>query len=178
MITQQELKELVTYDPDTGLMHWKKRTSKHIKKPSSLKGWNTKYAYNALKLIDGKGYLFASINYKQYRLHRLAWLYVYGEWPNIIDHMNGVKTDNRLCNLRNTTHQGNHLNQKRNSKNTSGVTGVYLNKKSGIWCAQMKFNGKTYHIGSSKSFFEAVCMRKSEERKLGFSTRHGEADVK
>lgn len=154
-------------------MTWKPRTEKHIKNKVALKSWNTRYAGTTLCSIDGKGYPFASIMGKQYRIHRLAWVYAYGLEPNIIDHINGVRTDNRLCNLRNTTHQGNHLNQKRNSTNTSGVAGVYFMKAKKLWCAQMKFNGKTYHLGSSKSFFEAVCLRKSEERKLGFSHDHG-----
>ncbi len=65
------------------------------------------------------------------------------------------------------------MNQKINSQNTSGVCGVYFNKKSKIWCAQMKFNSKTYHLGSSKNFEDAVKLRKAEEKRLGFSERHG-----
>lgn len=167
------LRSLVNYNPETGVMVWRERTSEHISRDSSRKTWNTRYAGTKVSTIDSKGYLFVSINGKQYRLHRLAWLYVYGKHPNIIDHINGDRLDNRISNLRDVNHQQNHMNRKRSSRNSSGVTGVYLNKGKDIWCAQMKFNGKTYHLGSSKSFFEAICMRKSEERRLGFSHNHG-----
>tara|TARA_R100000541_G_scaffold34564_1_gene42964 strand:- start:1864 stop:2406 length:543 start_codon:yes stop_codon:yes gene_type:complete len=172
-VDQSTLKELVTYNPETGKMFWKARTAKHINSSSALKSFNTRYAGNEIKTIDGKGYYHGSFGGKFLRVHRLAWLYVYGEMPKTIDHINGDRTDNRIVNLKSVTNQENHLNQRLNSTNTSGVAGVYLNKKSNRWCAQMKFNGKTYHLGSSKSFFETVCLRKSEERRLGFSLNHG-----
>lgn len=172
-MNRELLLSLIDYNPDTGLAYWKARTSDHIKKPSSLKSWNTRYAGKQIKTVDGKGYYHFSYQGKFYRLHRMVWLYVFGEEPEIIDHVNGNRLDNRMSNLRNVTHRMNHLNQKKSSKNTSGVAGVYKNKNKGIWCAQMKFKGKTYHLGSSKSFFEAVCLRKSEERRLGFSHDHG-----
>ena len=163
------LRSIVDYNPETGVMIWREKEIKH----PSEKRWKKKYAGNPLKTIDGKGYFHFCHMRKFYRVHRMAWLYMTGELPNIIDHINGDRQDNRFSNLRNTTQQGNHLNQRVNSTNTSGVSGVYKNKSKGIWCAQIKFNGKTRHLGSSKSFFEAVCLRKSEERKLGFSLNHG-----
>jgi len=172
-ITQKTAKEILFYDSVSGRLYWKKRTEKHIKNKGSLKSWNTRYAGKPIKTKDGKGYLHFCFQGKFYRAHRIAWLIHNGTIPNIIDHINGVRTDNRIINLKNTTHQGNHLNQKINSKNTSGVCGVYLNKKSNLWCAQIKFNGKTYHLGSSKIFEEAVKLRKEEENKLGFCKRHG-----
>lgn len=164
---------ILDYDCETGELRWKMRTEKHIQRPSSLKSWNTRYAGKLIKTIDGKGYLHFSFGGKFYRAHRIAWLIHTGEIPNIIDHINGDRQDNRISNLQNTTMQGNHLNQRMNSKNTSGVTGVYMNKRSGSWCAQMKFNGHTYHLGSSKSLFDVACMRKSEEVRLGFNINHG-----
>lgn len=172
-MNQELVRSLIEYNPDTGVATWKQRTSEHISRSSSLKSWNTQFAGKQVKTVDGKGYYHFSYKGKFYRLHRMIWLYVHGEMPNIIDHINGDRLDNRLCNLRNTNQQSNSMNQRRSSKNTSGVAGVYKNKRSDRWCAQMKFNGKTYHLGSSKSFFEAICMRKSEERRLGFSLDHG-----
>lgn len=163
------LRSLVNYNPKTGVMSWREKEVKH----PTHKSWNTKFANKPIRTIDGKGYYHFNFNGKFYRVHRMAWLYVTGEMPNVIDHKNGVRTDNRFSNLKNTNQQGNHLNQRLNSTNTSGVAGVYKNKSKDLWCAQIKFNGKTRHLGSSKSFFEAVCMRKSEERKLGFSHNHG-----
>tara|TARA_R100000951_G_scaffold65450_1_gene55245 strand:+ start:385 stop:927 length:543 start_codon:yes stop_codon:yes gene_type:complete len=172
-ISYQKAKELIKYDPETGDLFWLPRNETHIKRPSSLKTWNTRYSNKKITTVDSKGYLFCSIFGKQYRAHRIAWLIYYGEWPNIIDHINGIRTDNRIVNMRSVNVHENSLNRGINSKNKSGVFGVYFNTKKSLWCAQMKFNGNTYHLGSSKDFFEAVCLRKSEERKLGFSLTHG-----
>lgn len=173
-MNQKLLKELVEYCPETGIMRWKKRCESHFKNGLRVSNWNTKYAGKELTTLDGKGYVVGSFFAKRYLVHRLAWLYMTGEWPNIIDHINGNKTDNRFKNLRNVSNQENHMNCRRANNNTSGVTGVYKNKSNGLWCAQMKFNGHTYHLGSSKNFDEAVRLRKNEEKRLGFSDRHGE----
>ena len=169
------LKSLVHYDEKTGDMCWLVRPRDMFKTNAAYLGWNKKYPTKKAITLDGKGYRVISIFCKRYLVHRLAWLYTYGEFPCILDHINGVRTDNRLCNLREVTHQQNHMNQRISSKNTSGVTGVYLNNRKKLWCAQMKFNGKTYHLGSSAIFEEAVALRKNEENRLGFSERHGSA---
>lgn len=167
------LKSLVHYDEQTGDMSWLPRPRDMFKTDGWCSGWNKQNSTKKAITLDGKGYRVMSIFCKRYLVHRLAWLYTYGQFPTVIDHINGVRTDNRLCNLREVTHQQNHMNQRISSKNTSGVTGVYLNKRNGLWCAQMKFNGKTYHLGSSPIFEKAVAFRKNEETRLGFSERHG-----
>lgn len=172
-ITVELVKSLLNYCPMNGTFHWKERTSEHIKKPSSLKSWNTRYAGQPITTIDGKGYLHCTIFGKQYRAHRLAWLIVHGHWPDFIDHKDGNRLNNRLDNLANVTVQQNHMNLSIARNNTSGVTGVYFNAKNKRWCAQMKFNGKTYHLGSATEKSEAIALRKAEEERLGFSKRHG-----
>lgn len=176
MLNQKILMQLVEYCPETGVMKWRKRDVSFFKSDHSCRSWNTKYTGKEALTLDGKGYRVITIFTKRYLVHRLAWLYVHGVWPKIIDHLNGNKTDNRLANLREVSSQGNHLNMRKASNNTSGVTGVYLNARKNLWCAQMKFNGITYHLGSSKNFEEAVAMRKAEESRLGFSIRHGGRD--
>lgn len=172
---QKLIEQLIRYETDTGKCFWKKRDVSLFKSNWSCRSWNTKYAGKEIMNVDGKGYNSVFIMGKQYRVHRLIWLLVYGYFPKIIDHINGNRLDNRLKNLMEVTHQENLMNQRRSSKNTSGVTGVYLNKKRGVWCAQMKFNGITYHLGSSKNKEDVIEMRKKEERRLGFSRRHGSA---
>ena len=171
-LSYQQFKELIKYEPNTGSLFWLPRNENYVHH-TRVNSWNTRNANRKITTIDSKGYLQINVLGKMYRGHRVAWFLHYGEWPNLIDHINGVRDDNRIHNLRSVNKHENGLNRGLNSKNTSGVFGVYLNKSKSLWCAQMKFKGHTYHLGSSKDFFEAVCLRKSEERKLGFSLTHG-----
>lgn len=114
MITQAELKERFNYDPETGIF-----TSKKTGKRVGYKGSTS----------SDRGYLRTKVNNKNYLMHRLAWLYMYGEDPNIIDHINGIKTDNRISNLRNANSQINNQNLKNaKSHNISGYLGVNVRK--------------------------------------------------
>lgn len=172
-LTREILNELLEYNPITGDLIWKTRDAKYFKNGLRVNSWNTRYAGTKIRVIDNKGYYFTSIFKKQYRAHRLIWLMNYGCLPKFIDHINGDKLDNRLCNLRAATNQDNSMNRAKARNNTSGVTGVYLNKRNGLWCAQIKHNGHTRHLGSSKSIDDVIKLRKAEERRLGFSERHG-----
>jgi hypothetical protein len=171
---QELVKSLFDYQLDNGALAWRSRPVDHFKTWHAYLGWNKKYPGQEALTLDGKGYRVVTVFGKRYLVHRLIWLYVYGDQPKILDHINGIKTDNRINNLREVTTQTNNMNRKIAKNNTSGVVGVYFNKKSNIWCAQMKFDGVTYHLGSSNNFDEAVKMRKAEQDRLGFSKRHGE----
>ena len=116
MITQKELKDLLHYDPETGVFTWLK-SGKGRKANGETRGLTN-------------GYFTIRINWRQYKAHRLAWLYVYGVWPKgQIDHINHNTTDNRIANLREVTNQENHRNMSLSKNNTSGVTGVYWGKQ-------------------------------------------------
>jgi hypothetical protein len=93
-LTREQLKEALDYNPDTGLFTWKKLPkAAHRKKVGEIAGSH-----------DEKGYIRIGINGTVYKSHRLAWLYVYGQWPSkIIDHVNGVNDDNRISNLRDSS---------------------------------------------------------------------------
>ncbi len=110
MLTQKELQLLVHYDTNTGLFTWKvKRKGRN--KPNL--GW-----------VDSKGYIEICIAQKRLKAHRWAWFYEHGVLPTQIDHINGIKTDNRLCNLRVVTTKQNHENRGAQKNNTSGFKGV------------------------------------------------------
>jgi hypothetical protein len=99
---------------------------------------------------------------------------MYGEWPNHeIDHINGDSLDNRICNLRDVTSQGNNRNMSLAKTNTSGVCGVRYKKDRSKWVALITLNNRQTHLGYYQDFFEAVCARKSAERKYGFHENHG-----
>ena len=106
--------------------------------------------------------------------HRLAWMYMYGNFPpDEIDHINGVRDDNRIINLRAVSHAENAKNQRINSTNTSGVTGVSWNKAAQKWKAQVRQDNKTLYFGIYSNFLDAICARKSAEHILGFHPNHG-----
>lgn len=135
-LTQSRLKELLHYNPDTGLFTWKVSLSKRVK-VGDIAG-----------TVKNPGYLRIRIDGKPYYAHRLAWLYVYGAWPkDQIDHINGERTDNRICNLREATNAENQQNRKKQINNVSGYPGVYWNKSGQKWQARIKINSKTKYLG-------------------------------
>jgi len=110
---------------------------------------------------------------KAYGQHRVAWLLVHGYWPYEIDHVNGIKMDNRLCNLRAVSSSENSRNKPRQSNNLSGITGVRFCTKRKRWVSQIKFQGRVEFLGRYRDLFNAVCARKSAEVKYGFHENHG-----
>ena len=155
-LTQERLKELLHYDHDTGIFTNLKSRGKRIK-IGSVAG--TK---------NSNGYVHIQIDYKKYQAHRLIWLYVYGEFPEkSLDHINEVKDDNRLVNLRLATHQENHQNQSSpQTNNTSGYLGVYWHKGAKKWRAQIQVNGKKKYLGYFDTAEEASKAYVTAKRKL------------
>lgn len=141
-MTQNELKNIVHYNKETGKFTW-------------LNCNRSTYNNTELKGSDDKdGYLTVKINQVRYRLHRLAWLYVYGEFPkHQLDHINHIKYDNRIDNLRNATNQQNQWHKPASKRNTTGAKGVI--KRGNSFTAQMTINGKKKYLGSYKTVDEA-----------------------
>ena len=165
-LTQDRLKELLDYSPFLGLF-W------HLPRPvrpeheRTDKVWNTRFA-NKVAGFKSNDYLRIKVGRREYMAHRLAWLYMTGEWPTEqIDHINGTKDDNRFSNLREATNQENHRNRTRlPSNNTSGHVGVYWKRKRQKWCAQIKINGEVKVLGSSfDSKQDAIAARREAEKK-------------
>lgn len=137
MLTAERARELFDYDPDTGDLTWKVSLN-----PRAPAGWivNTKH---------GDGYYSVRVDRKTYLAHRVAWLIVYGEWPDkLIDHVNGDRRDNRLSNLRKATYSENGWNCGVRASNTSGFKGVCKHNKCGKWIARIRIgNGVRKHLG-------------------------------
>lgn len=174
LITAEELRKLIHYNPETGIFVWLTRMLRPGLERID-KGWNTRLAKKTIApRLDKKGYSQICIApFSNQFAHRLAWLYVYGTWPNgEIDHINGNPIDNRIENLREATHQQNMCNQKIRSDNTSGVKGVSHTKRGKPWRAQININGKVVYLGNFSTKEEAIeCRKRAENRTHGTFSR-------
>ena len=149
-ITADELRSILHYDPLTGV--FTRRESAGGRMAGKVSGGPTT-----------DGYTKIGVNRRYYKAHRLAWLYVYGEWPTYqIDHINRDRADNRICNLRDVTHQQNLCNTNTYSNNTSGHKGVRY--RNGKFAARIRVNYKFVQLGTFECFDEAVAARVAAER--------------
>lgn len=154
MITQKRLKELLEYDEEKGVFIYK--TKRGSRQKGSIAG-----------SFQNKGYIQITVDNENYLAHRLAWLYVYGEWPkHQIDHINRIKTDNRIVNLRDVNNSTNHHNVGIRKHNTSGVTGVYWSNNKNKWVASIEINNKKYHLGIFNTLEDAKNCRYEKEKQL------------
>ena len=154
MLTQKRLKEMLHYNEDTGIFTRKTRVA------NRLAGTVSRAKHN-------KGYIQIMIDGENYLAHRLAWFYVYGEWPkNQIDHINRIKTDNNIKNLRDVDNSTNQHNIGIRSHNSSGVTGVYKSSKSKKWIAIIEVKNKKHCLGTYTSLEDAKFARQGFEQKL------------
>lgn len=141
MLTQAELKAELEYDPLTGVFRWIKPAMG--RSSTTLTRGTNSFGYDRIQ-----------VNGERYLVHHLAWLYVYGELPQKLDHKNNCKTDNRISNLRKASNSQNKANMKIPSTNKSGIKGVRFRK--GRWLAQIKVNQKAISLGSFSSKEEAA----------------------
>lgn len=163
MITQKELKKLFYYDPDTG---------EFIRLTTIKSNNNTAYKGCIAGYRHKQGYMLIKINSKQYKAHRLAFLYMTGSIPDQVDHINHIRDDNRWINLRSANASINAKNASRRRDNNSGISGVNENRY-GSWVARINVNCEEIYLGTFKNFLDAVSARKSAEMKYGFHPNHG-----
>lgn len=142
MLTQEYLKSILNYDEDTGNFIRLVKLSNNSK-IGEIAG-----------AIDEKGYRRIYILGKYIRGHKLAWFYNYGVWPkDQLDHINNVKDDNRLCNLRECSNRLNQFNTKVRKNSKTGVKGVH--PQGNGFEADIKINGKTKYIGYFSNIADA-----------------------
>lgn len=136
-IKSHELKELLNFDQGTGFFTWKvspgPRSQVH---PGDIAG-----------SLSGDGYWQIKIKGKVHKAHRLAWIFVHGSMPDMIDHINGNRSDNRMINLRVCDRFSNMWNMKRSSRNSSGVKGVSWSNQLSKWKAQLTIKKHCLHLG-------------------------------
>ena len=158
MLNQKTLKKYLDYDPETGIFKWKISNSNTVK-IGDVAGYLRPDRYIQIKLLN-----------KKYLAHRLAWLYINGKFPeNQTDHINGVKNDNRIDNLRAVTNAENHRNRAMPKRNTSGFIGVSWHKRYQNW--QVIIQQTSY--GYFKSKLDAVAKAEKVYKELGYHENHG-----
>lgn len=140
------VRQRFSYDPLTGQLTWRE-----VKRNRAAKRWIGKPAGSK----NQHGYVQVQVDGRMYQAHRLIWLYVYGEIPEYIDHVNGAREDNRLANLRACRAFENQQNRKRHENTTTGYTGVIVDKRRGKFVAKIGFLGKQKHLGSFNTPQEA-----------------------
>lgn len=143
LLTQGRLKELFSYNPDTGEFTRLVNSSS-----TGRRGDVPGYKNNC-------GYIVIGVDGKQYLAHRLIWLFVFAKWPTLdIDHINGITSDNRLKNIREASKSENQQNRiKPHKNNKSNFLGVCKNGNN--WRATIKLKGKFIHLGTYKTKVEA-----------------------
>lgn len=159
-LTQSKLKEFLQYDPESGIFTWLKSPGNRIKAGDSA-GSKRRNGYLNLRL--GKTYL----------AHRLAFLFMTGEFPKMVDHINGCKSDNRWVNLREVDTSENGKNAPIPITNKSGVIGVRWRKEMKKWVAKIKVNQRDYHLGYFSELADAAAARTRAEKDFGFHPNHG-----
>jgi hypothetical protein len=137
----------LTYDPSSGKLTWLPKTVRAGAFRRHDLAWNTNYADQETGSVGAYGYLLVNIGGRPHAAHRLAWLIVHGEWPKLIDHANGIRTDNRLANLREATPTQNCMNAAMRKDNLSGAKGVSWHPQSGKWRASIKVDGRRKSLG-------------------------------
>lgn len=150
-MTREELLQHLEYSPETGIFTWKTRRQGRR---------------NPAGCLTPSGYITISIDYKSYPAHRLAWLYVYGYMPSLLDHINRNPSDNRITNLREATPAENGQNRGTSSNNTSGHTGVTWSKRNKRWQVYLFANKKLHRLGNFISKEEAAKVYRQKKAEL------------
>lgn len=131
-----KMKQVLSYDPESGAFTWKITGGK--RKAGAIAG-----------RITRRGYRVIGIFRMQLAAHRLAWAFVHGSFPTgMLDHINCDRSDNRISNLREATASTNTANSRLRANNACGFKGVYWNKSSRSWCANIRVNGKLHWLGT------------------------------
>lgn len=159
-LSQKRLKKLLIYDPITGIFRWKVDRVHAVKKGDVAGYMNM-------------GYRIIEVCRKPYKAHRLAFLYMEGEIPVEVDHINHIRHDNKWKNLRPATSLINGRNASLSRRNKSGYTGVSYVKGRDRWSASIHVDGKLKFLGRFKDIDDAITVRKAANIKYGYHENHG-----
>lgn len=164
MLEYREALKLFRYDYETGVLYWRRRNSNRV--PKTLEAGTQR---------KSSGYLYVQVHGRFYPVHRVVMLMCYGFYGEglEVDHINHVRNDNRLVNLRFVTRSENMRNGSISSNNTTGVTGVYFLKDRKKYMAQIGVNRKLMFLGYFETLEEAAAARAEANLKFKFNNNHG-----
>lgn len=168
------LRQLLRYEPETGKLFWRERSRDMFGSNRIFLSWNARYAGAEALVVKFMGYRSGGVNGARVLAHRAVWAMQTGAWPEAdIDHINGVRDDNRLENLRAVTRAENLRNTRRRDNNTSGFTGVDYFKAMKSWRARIHVNGAEVVLGYFATAEAAGAARKSADAVYGYHANHG-----
>ena len=175
------LRQILIYDPATGSLTWKRRAEASFipragRTPShTANAWNAANAGKTAFTSAAKNkYLRGGVNGLTLYAHRVAWAIYHGEWPACdIDHVNGVRSDNRISNLRAVSRKLNMQNRAMSSNNTSGTMGVSYSRRHKLWCVSISGT----HVGWFHDKDSAVEARRDAELKMQYHENHGRKPI-
>lgn len=172
-ISPDLVRTLLEYQPHTGALTWAYRTTElaaalGLKRDGRLGRWNNRYAGTAaFTATMSNGYRTGAILCRNYLAHRVIWAIVHGYWPeNDIDHRNGIRSDNRLCNLREATRGENMQNQTLRRDNKTGRPGVSWSAHKSAYVAQIRAGGVTHYLGLFHSVEHAAAAYEEAKKSL------------
>jgi hypothetical protein len=159
--SKEYLDACLSYNKDTGELIWRQRPVEHFKSYFASRCFNGQYAGTVAGYPNWKGHITIFLGKKAYYAHRIIWKMVTGEDPvDEIDHIDGVKSDNSLKNLRQATGAQNQRNRTKYKSNSTGFKGVSLDRAKDKYVAQISVDGKNMHIGyfdSPEKAYAAYC---------------------
>jgi len=159
--TPDVLRELLDYDPDAGIFIWKRRSAHMFPSSRTARIWNTRYAgKQTFNRLNPSGYHAGAVLEVGLLAHRVAYALHHGRWPlGEIDHINRIKTDTRIVNLRDVSRAQNEMNKPASSRSSTGVRGVYVDRRRGGFNATVHISGKAMHLGRFLDLASAVAAR-------------------
>jgi len=168
LLSYDEVRALFSYDALSGSLRWVFSLN-----PRGPVGAEAGYVYHSTRCKHYKS-RYVKIHCESYSVHRIIWLWFYGEWPaKEIDHIDGNGLNNRIKNIRDVIHSENQKNLSIPINNTSGVIGVSWHKLNERWIANIKVKSKSIGLGSFVNKSDAIKARKKAEIEYGFHDNHG-----